>query len=212
VPIKTRIDVGVDADRFKQSFALLRRYQKALKEMYGAAALKAPYVRAAANVGDNLAKFVDNLDHAARSQTGFATAADKAHHAFRGLAKGVTHTLEGFARIALSPLEVLFPAGLAVGLFGLGAGLVGAGSFYGLERGAAGVSDQRRRAMGLGLSYGALSAYELNFSRFGVGEGTLGAVAGGTYDFTRDCCRRALRATATRLRRQSISFGTSPRF
>jgi hypothetical protein len=38
--------------------------------------------------------------------------------------------------------------------------------------------------MGLGVSYGSLSAYDLNFSRFGVGQETLGAVAGGIYDFT----------------------------
>ena len=38
--------------------------------------------------------------------------------------------------------------------------------------------------MGLGLSYGSFSAYKLDFSRFGVGEGTLGAVAAGIYDFT----------------------------
>jgi len=96
----------------------------------------------------------------------------------------VVRTLEGFARVALSPLEILFPAGLAVGLLGLGAGLVGAGSLYGLERGASAVSDRRRQAMGLGVSYGSLSAYDLNFSRFGVGAGTLGAVAGGIYDST----------------------------
>ena len=117
-------------------------------------------------------------------QTKFAAAAQKAGSSFKGLASGVKLTLESLARYALSPLQMLFPAGLAVGLFGLGAGLVGAGSIYGLERGAAGVSDRRRTAMGLGVSYGALSSYDLNFSRFGVGEGTLGAVAGGLSDFT----------------------------
>jgi hypothetical protein len=93
-------------------------------------------------------------------------------------------TIESLARYALSPLEILFPAGLAVGLLGLGAGLVGAGSLYGLERGASAVSDRRRQAMGLGVSYGSLSSYDLNFSRFGVGSETLGAVAGGIYDST----------------------------
>ena len=77
-------------------------------------------------------------------------------------------------------------------------------------------TDRRREAMGLGVYYGSLSAYDLNFSRFGVGEGTLGAVASGVYDVTSPeylgFCLRALRATGTRLKRQSISYETSRRF
>ena len=184
MPIKTRITVETDEAKFKNSYAAFEKYRAALKETHGVYVLQAPHIRAVSAVGDDLAKFVNGLDRAAQSQTSFAAAADKAHHAFRGLAGGVVHTLEGFARVALSPLELLFPAGLAVGLFGLGAGLVGAGTIFGLERGAAGVSDRRREAMGLGVSYGSLSAYDLNFSRFGVGEGTLGAVASGVYDVT----------------------------
>jgi hypothetical protein len=183
MPIKTRIDVGADTDKFRQSYASFEKYRTALKALYGEQVERAPFIKAASDAGGQVLRFID-LDKAARSQTNFATAAQKASHAFRGLGTGVKNTLESFARIALSPLEMLFPAGLAVGLLGLGAGLVGAGTFYGLERGAAGVSDRRRQAMGLGVSYGSLSAYDLNFSRFGVGQDTLGAVAGGIYDFT----------------------------
>jgi hypothetical protein len=183
MPIRTKIAVEADVDKFKQSYAAFEKYRAALKALYGDPALKAPYVAAASAAGGQVAKFLD-LDQAARSQTQFAAAAQKASLTFKGLVSGVKQTLEGFARVALSPLEILFPAGLAVGLLGLGAGLVGAGSIYGLERGAADVSDRRRQAMGLGVSYGSLSAYDLNFSRFGVGSETLGAVATGIYDFT----------------------------
>jgi hypothetical protein len=69
--------------------------------------------------------------------------------------------------------------------------------WHALERGAAGVSDQRRRALGLGVSYGSLSAYDLNFSRFGMGEGTLEAVASGVYDFTSPAYTRLRAAGAT---------------
>jgi hypothetical protein len=183
MPIRTKIAVEADSEKFKASFATFEKYRTALKQLYGEQVERAPFIKAASDAGGQVLKFID-LDKAARSQTNFATAAQKAGHAFRGLGTGVVQTLEGFARIALSPLEILFPAGLAVGLLGLGAGLIGAGSLYGLERGAAGVSDRRRQAMGLGVSYGSLSAYDLNFSRFGVGQETLGAVAGGIYDFT----------------------------
>ena len=187
MPIRTKIDVGADPEKFKQLFAEFQKYQAAVKEQYGAYVLQAPYVKAAAEAGGHVEKFLD-LDQAARSQTKFAAAAQKAGSSFKGLASGVKLTLESLARYALSPLQTLFPAGLAVGLFGLGAGLVGAGSIYGLERGAADVSDRRRTAMGLGVSYGALSSFDLNFSRFGLGQDTLGAVAGGIYDFTSPEC------------------------
>ena len=59
MPIKSRIDVGADPEQFKRSLALLQRYQTALKELYGASALKAPYVRDAADAGGDLVKFID---------------------------------------------------------------------------------------------------------------------------------------------------------
>jgi len=184
MPIRTKIHVEADSDKFKASFALFQKYQAALKAQPAAAGFRRLDNKGAGKLFGLDQAGVNFLDQAVRSQTQFATAAQKADHAFRGLGTGVVRTLEGFARIALSPLELLFPAGLAVGLLGLGAGLVGGGSLYGLERSAAGVSDRRRQAMGLGVSYGALSSFDINFARFGVGQETLEAVAGGVYDFT----------------------------
>jgi hypothetical protein len=187
VPIKTKIEVNADVGKAKESLALLEKYRTALKGQYGPDALKAPYVHAASAAGQDLSKFIDYLDKAAGSESRFSAAAQKAGSAFQGLASGVKHTLENLARYALSPLQLLFPAGLAVGVAGLGLGLAGVAfgaGLYGLDSAAAGVSDRRRRALGLGVSYGSLSAYDLDFSRFGAGAGTLGAVAGGIYDFT----------------------------
>ena len=61
-------------------------------------------------------------------------------------------------------------------------GVAGA-TLYGLDRAASGVSDRRRRALGLGVDYGAPTAFDLNFARFGA-EGGLEAVAAGAYDVT----------------------------
>jgi hypothetical protein len=68
VPIRTKIAVEVDAEKFKASFATFQKYQAALKELYGSDALKAPFVKAAASAGGDLLKFID-LDKAAKSQS-----------------------------------------------------------------------------------------------------------------------------------------------
>ena len=57
-------------------------------------------------------------------------------------------------------------------------------AWQGLERGAGDVTAARRQAMGLGVGYGALSSYDLNFNRFGLGTETLSNIATGVYDVT----------------------------
>ena len=192
MPVKTKVTAEADPEALKASVALLDRYQAALKKLYGAAVADAPYIKAAVTSARDVTEHLKREEFAVRSaaatQVRFTAAAQKADHAFRGLGTGVVRTLEGFARVALSPLQLLFPAGLTVGLFGFGAGLLGAGAIglggYALDRGAADVSARRRQALGLGVGYGALSSYDLNFSRFGLGDQTLAGVATGVYDVT----------------------------
>ena len=57
-------------------------------------------------------------------------------------------------------------------------------AWQGLERGAGDVTAARRQAMGLGVGYGALSSYDLNFGRYGLGDQTLSNIATGVYDVT----------------------------
>ena len=192
MPIKSRIEVAADPEAIKASVALLDRYQAALKKQYGAAALRAPYVKDAVSAARDATEHIKREEAAVRSaantQARFTAATQKTGSAFGGLASNVKLTIENLARYALSPLQLLFPAGLTVGLFGFGAGLLGAGAIglggYALDRGAADVSARRRQALGLGIGYGALSSYDLNFSRFGLGDQTLAGVATGVYDVT----------------------------
>lgn len=51
------------------------------------------------------------------------------------------------------------------GILSAVSGLFGAGGLYGIDRMAAGVSDKRQSAMGLGLSIGEKSAFTTNFAR-----------------------------------------------
>ena len=192
MPIKSCIEVAADPEAIKASVALLDRYQAALKKLYGAAVADAPYIKAAVtsarDVTEHLKREEAAVRSAANTQARFTAATQKTGSAFGGLASNVKLTIENLARYALSPLQLLFPAGLTVGLFGLGAGLLGAGAIglggYALDRGAADVSARRRQALGLGVSYGSLSSYDLNFSRFGLGDQTLAGVATGVYDVT----------------------------
>ena len=86
------------------------------------------------------------------------------------------------------PFKCCFPAGLSRWLVWLGAGLVGAGvagaTLYGLDRARLPVSlIVAGERIGLGVDYGAPTAFDLNFARFGAG-GRLRAVAAGAYDVT----------------------------
>ena len=53
------------------------------------------------------------------------------------------------------------------GLLGLGSGLLGAGSLFGIDRMARTAGDERKSAMGLGVSIGQQRAFQISFSRLG---------------------------------------------
>src|SRR5581483_5133027 len=68
---------------------------------------------------------------------------------------------------------------------GLGGGLIGAGSLFGLDRLAGGVSATRRSGLGLGIGYGDQRAFSTNFGRLVDPESFLSGVAGAKLDVTR---------------------------
>jgi hypothetical protein len=199
MPIKTKISVAADSEQIKRTLAEFEKYRTALAQMYGDAALKAPHIATASAAGAAVMKFID-LDAASRSQGVFAAGSSKAARAFHSLHTGILRLVErqsqssamsGLMLGGMRGLEgigaMAGPIGLiATTLIGIGvaAGVAGIAAFRGLASGAAGVTDRRRFAMGIGSGYGAVAGFDLDFSRFGAGQGTLGAVAGGLYDVT----------------------------
>jgi hypothetical protein len=197
MPIKTRIDVGADAAQIKASLAEFEKYRAALAQMYGGAVLKAPHIAAASSAGGDLLKFID-LDAASRSQSVFASGSSKAARAFHSLHTGILRLVERQSQS--SAMSSLMPDGMrglegigvmagpigliATTLIGIGVAAAGIAAFRGLASGAAGVTDRRRFAMGIGSGYGEVAGFDLDFARFGADQGTLGAVAGGLYDVT----------------------------
>jgi hypothetical protein len=197
LPIKTTITADANPEALKASIALLDRYQAALTKLYGRDVLKAPHVASVSAASKDLAEFLKHHEAAAKSAaaTGerFARMSQSVGKHFSGLAGNVEKSVANFTRFALTPLEAIVGEG-ALGGLALGAGLLTGGialagyagykAWQALEGGAADVTGRRRQAMGLGVGYGALSSYDLNFNRFGLGAETLGAVAGGVYDVT----------------------------
>ena len=197
MPIKTQISAEADPAALKTSLMLLDKYRAALKALYGRDVLKAPHIAAVSTAARDLSEIMRSNEAAAESasatQDRFAKSAQLAGKHFAGLAGSVEKSVANVTRYALTPLEAIIGEG-AIGGLALGAGLVTGGialaayagykAWQGLERGAGDVTAARRQAMGLGLGYGALSSYDLNFGRYGLGDQTLGNVATGVYDVT----------------------------
>src|ERR1700749_12471 len=120
MPIKTKIDVDANPESLKASVALFEKYQAALKKQWGDSVANAPYIKAASEAAKGATKFLKQEESAAKAATDgqgkLAAGAQKAGSAFSQLASGVKLSIESLTRYALSPLQILFPAGLAVGL------------------------------------------------------------------------------------------------
>jgi hypothetical protein len=193
MPIKTKISVGTESEQLKRTLAAFERYRKSVEE-----AANTKTVSLAGNHLDSAtAQQLFGLDVAVRSQSEFAAGSSKAARAFQGLHASITRLVERQAASiggilpkfgALEGLGVLAgPIGLTVAaLVGVGAAAAFAGieAFRGLASGAAGVTDRRRFALGIGSGYGEVAGFDLDFARFGADQGTLSSVAGGLYDVT----------------------------
>lgn len=84
---------------------------------------------------------------------------------------GATHSVMGgiehrVASIARYAKDILFSFTKLSAWTGLGAGLLGVGSLWGLERVAMQASNIRRTTQGLGMREGEVQAYQTNFQRF----------------------------------------------
>jgi hypothetical protein len=189
-----KIVIPAEVEKFKTSFAAFQKYQEALKETPGLIGYYGGRLNSVARAANDVNKAIDKYSNAVpfaeRAQEKLASAAQKAGSSFKSLGVNLTRTLENLARSALNPLSLLFPGGWTSAATGLGLGLLGGGlggvfGVHALESGAGIISARRRSALGLGVSYGELSATDVILgNRLGIGEGNLGAASTGLYDFT----------------------------
>ncbi|MCO7414077.1 MULTISPECIES: lytic transglycosylase domain-containing protein [Enterobacter cloacae complex] len=201
---KSIVDIDVNDDKFVAFMEKFKEYQAALEELpeawrglaHGATDATKETAKAKTE-GDLLAKafsegasailsinsglerLTDSLDRANKSQEDF----NKKTRSSKGFLSEATKDAKSLAGHIRDATTSLLSWGGIVGLF---TGVLGVGGLFGLNRLAAGASQQRFTSLGIGTSAGQLSAAEINYRRaIGNPTGTLGAIRDSQMDLSK---------------------------
>ncbi|MBA7914599.1 lytic transglycosylase domain-containing protein [Enterobacter roggenkampii] len=201
---KSIVDIDVNDDKFVSFMEKFKEYQAALEDLpeawrglaHGAADATKETAKAKTE-GDLLAKafsegasailsinsgldrLADSLDRANKSQEDF----NKKTRSSKGFLSEATKDAKSLAGHIRDATTSLLSWGGIVGLF---TGVLGVGGLFGLNRLAAGASQQRFTSLGIGTSAGQLSAAEINYRRaIGNPTGTLGAIRDSQMDLSK---------------------------
>jgi hypothetical protein len=182
MPLRTKIDIDANPGDFQASVAALNKYRDVIQKSssqwvkYGTSVRSA--LKTASEMTAHLQQHSLTLDHVSSTQRRFGDAARSAGSIFANMARNTGSIANNLARSATSLFDIFTITGAIGALAGLGGGL------FGLEALARGVTSARKGALGLGVDYGRMSAFELNFGRFGDAAAMLGATSAGLYDVT----------------------------
>lgn len=201
---KSIVDIDVNDDKFVAFMEKFKEYQAALEDLpeawrglaHGATDATKETAKAKTE-GDLLAKafsegasailsinswlerLTDSLDRANKSQEDF----NKKTRSSKGFLSEATKDAKSLAGHIRDATTSLLSWGGIVGLF---TGVLGVGGLFGLNRLAAGASQQRFTSLGIGTSAGQLSAAEINYRRaIGNPTGTLGAIRDSQMDLSK---------------------------
>ncbi|KTJ28562.1 hypothetical protein [Enterobacter roggenkampii] len=201
---KSIVDIDVNDDKFVSFMEKFKEYQAALEDLpeawrglaHGATDATKETAKAKTE-GDLLAKafsegasailsinsglerLTDSLDRANKSQEDF----NKKTRSSKGFLSDATKDAKSLAGHIRDATTSLLSWGGIVGLF---TGVLGVGGLFGLNRLAAGASQQRFTSLGIGTSAGQLSAAEINYRRaIGNPTGTLGAIRDSQMDLSK---------------------------
>lgn len=201
---KSIVDIDVNDDKFVAFMEKFKEYQAALEDLpeawrvlaHGATDATKETAKAKTE-GDLLAKafsegasailsinsglerLTDSLDRANKSQEDF----NKKTRSSKGFLSDATKDAKSLAGHIRDATTSLLSWGGIVGLF---TGVLGVGGLFGLNRLAAGASQQRFTSLGIGTSAGQLSAAEINYRRaIGNPTGTLGAIRDSQMDLSK---------------------------
>lgn len=160
--VKSIIDVEVNTQEFERFQALFSKYEEQLSRTPSAwakvskenAAVSKNFERmAAAMMAQN--QLGRETAEANKAQSKHLTRSEQLWTSMAKSTKSVASNILGATRSLISWSGILTAVG----------GLLGAGGLFGIDRMAASVANQRRSAMGMGMSTGEQSAFRVNFGR-----------------------------------------------
>jgi hypothetical protein len=201
---KSIVEIDVNDDKFVSFMDKFREYQSALNDLPEAWRLSAVGIsetgkettiargeasglaqafnagaEAIFTINSGLERLNTNLENSKKKQDEFNKKAGSAKGVISDAAKDAK-TLAGHIQNATTSL---LSWGSIVGVF---TGVLGVGGLFGLNRLAAGASQQRFTSLGLGTTAGGLSSSEVNYRRaIGNPVGTLGAIRDAQMDLSK---------------------------
>lgn len=151
---------AADFDKFKASFD---QYREAAKELPGAWSAQAEIQKnmeeAFAGLTAGMLMQLGIMERIAKNTENDRKETDKKKSAFATMAKDAKSLAGSVAGITKDLIKW-------VGIGGAISGLLGAGSFFGIDRLARSAGGARRQALGLGSSIGEQRAFEVNYKKY----------------------------------------------
>ena len=180
--LKSTVEAPIGPETVRQPLLLLEKYSSAFNASLASADQFASRLKDAERASGKITVTFE-AGEAALSRTTWShqrlvDVGRRVSSVFGQLSRDSKAIAENLTRAATSLLSISALTGATLGLAGLGGGL------FGLDELARAATARRRTALGLGVGYGQLAAFDADFSRFGIGDQTLAAAAGGVYDVT----------------------------
>lgn len=180
--LKSVIDIDVDDSKFARFQELFKRYNEQLSKMPSAWKDSSKESKAMATHFDRMASALMAQAHLSRETTNAQREQEKYLTRSERLWVSMSNATKDVARNIIGATGALLRWS---GLIGAVSGLLGAGGLWGIDRMAAGVSGQRRSAMGLGMSIGQQQAFEVNLGRFVNPGAFLGGIGAAVADISK---------------------------
>ena len=179
--IRSIISIDVEDAGWKTFQESFSRYQQAVKDLPGAwSKVNASTEKAGSGFGDAVAALLAGNEQLLKANRQAENLGRTAHTADGSLQKMVHHSHQIAGNFMLATRAMLKWSGIATAL----GGVAGIGGLFGLDRLANSVSSGRRESMGLGVSSGALQAWNVDLKRVIDPSQFLSAVNRGVLDPT----------------------------
>lgn len=160
--VKSIIDIDLKDEKFQRFMQLWDKYQQQLGKQ---SSLWGSMDKQQAHIGQGFQKMTAALMAQNRLSQEMADAQDNQQKRLVGTDRLWTSIARSTKSTASNIIGATKSLLQWTGLLGAIGGLLGAGGLFGIDRMAAGVADQRRSSMGLGMSIGEQKAFQVNFGR-----------------------------------------------